>query len=464
MAHIRFGFRDVSRWLCRLTGLGPLVFSLSACGPPATFPATECIVGSEKFTIEGDAQTGAAGAPLGSRLRLKFNCTDTANSAPNTYSLPEQRAQWAVAPGNGTINGKSGLATTTNSVGYSDVLWALGPTPGPQTLAVTANGQTFRFSAKAVAPTAGGTCAGGGGTDFQFDRLVEGDEVWTLAGSPYRATNVTVSGPATLTIEPAVVVCNARLSVQKGARLFAEGQAGKEITFKVSDKATRSTSLSLSGGLGSPAGLGSVLRFVVFEDMAGLSSSDDPIRIADSRFGASASSKAQGASPGIRFSNSGLTPGLVASSVKRSVFDGFGGTGTLPSCDAAVLFEAVTVPTNGASTFEARVINAARDGLRVNSVNGAPPWALQNCDVGQSGGAGIAFSGDGNNPGATVTGCTLAGNKGPGINNKRGSTYSVNARGNWWGDAAGPGGPAGGGLSAGVDSAGALPAAPAFGY
>jgi hypothetical protein len=104
----------------------------------------------------------------------------------------------------------------------------------------------------------------------------------------------------------------------------------------------------------------------------------------------------------------------------------------------------------------------------VPGVSSATTWSLQSCDITQNGGDGVVFENTaailGTNPGATVVGCSITNNTGLGLNNKRAASYTVNARGNWWGDAAGPAGPKGDGVSPGVDIAAPLAAPPALGY
>ncbi len=61
-----------------------------------------------------------------------------------------------------------------------------------------------------------------------------------------------------------------------------------------------------------------------------------------------------------------------------------------------------------------------------------------------------------------LEGCNLSGNGGLGVQN--GGTPDVDARGDWWGDPAGPGGPAGYGASANVDSSNPLASPAVLGY
>jgi hypothetical protein len=151
--------------------------------------------------------------------------------------------------------------------------------------------------------------------------------------------------------------------------------------------------------------------------------------------------------------------------LRRTVFDGFGvPSGTLTECPAVQL-RATPDLAGAVSSFEARVHNAVRMGVMVFG-GGPGGWQLQGCEVSGSGADGIVVyrSDDLQNalePGLeSIHGCALFGNVGKGVNNLMFGAFTVDARGNWWGDPAGANGPAGDGVSAGVDASAPLAAAP----
>jgi hypothetical protein len=440
-----------------------LLSNLGSSPPP---PPPECAAGSERYEAQGDMQTGAASAPLGGGLRVKFSCS-IAN--PPQYSVPEQQVRWAVTSGGGVINGKTADTVSTDQFGTSEVHWSLGALQGVQTLTATVAGKTFAFKANATLPNVGGDCTAGPATTFEDSRVIDGAERWTLAGSPYRAMQIAVKEGATLTIDAGVTVClQGQVSFGIGAKLIAEGKLGQEIRLTVPDLARNGWSLFL--GFDAQANApGSVLRYVLADNLAGLSVYHTSVQIEDSRFVINPAWRALNECATVTFSSVDNLSATAPSVVRRTLFDGYGGGATSPAnCDAGVRFDNKVASVAGPSIFEARVRNAPGDGVKVISMNGTPAWLLQNCDITQNGRDGIVFDGStsnpSNNPGATVAGCSITNNIGLGVNNKRSAAYTVNARGNWWGDAAGPGGPTGDGVSAGVEASAPLTAPPALGY
>ncbi len=113
------------------------------------------------------------------------------------------------------------------------------------------------------------------------------------------------------------------------------------------------------------------------------------------------------------------------------------------------------------------MLRARGDGLLVTAAAGAPTWVLSRCEFSGSSRHGIVFGRAGESaalPGATVSGCSLVENGGLGIASELAAGQSISAQRNWWGDAAGPAGPAGDGASPGVDASLPLPAPPVLGY
>jgi hypothetical protein len=445
-----------------VVGLG-LVGNLGSSQPP---PPPECAAGSEKYEAQGDMQTGAASAPLGGGLRVKFSCS-IAN--PPQYSLPAQLVRWSVTSGGGAVNGKTSDAVPTTDTGTSEVHWSLGALQGMQTVTATVADKVFTFKANATLPFVGGDCTAGPATTFEQERHIVGNETWTRVGQPYRASNVSVTGGGALTIEPGVTVClQGHVFVGLDARLLAEGKPGQEIRLTVADKGRSSWTLFM-GSAAQPNAPSSVLRYVWADNLTIMGTTNHSVQVEDSRFVVDPAWRALNDCANVNFSSVDALPSAAASVIRRTLFDGYGSRVTSSLiCDAAVRFESQTAPPGGPSVFEARVKNAPGDAVKIIGMSGAPAWILQNCDITQNGRDGIVFdnstSNVGNNPGATVAGCSITNNIGLGVNNKRSAAWTVNARGNWWGDAAGPGGPKGDGVSAGVDIAAPLTAPPALGY
>lgn len=432
-------------------------------------PTYTCVPGTDKLTATGDQQSGAAGAPLPKTLSVTATCTDSGNKAD--LPLYARTVTWAVNSGGGLVNGAPAAATQTpkeNDLprGVAAANWSLGPAAGTQTLTAQLEGavpaQTVTFTATGVLVPVDGTCAtGGGGTNFVDNtRRVIGAETWTLAGSPYRGLEVALDANAKLTIQPGVLVCVGSIRVPSGAALLTLGTANQKVRFSVVDPGKNSATLSFYSD-GKNPGAVSLLRHVQADNL-NLYAENQPLQIEDSRFVTSAGARQSQLCVGVSLKSTVASSVPVPMAVRRAVFDGYGGT--IAGCEAAVVLDAQKQDVSGPSIFEARVVNALSDGVRVNGVEAAPAWLIKNCDIAQNGGAGIVLDGSASKPGATVTACTIARNKGPGINNKRSAAFVVSAAGNWWGDAAGPGGPAGGGLSAGVDATNALAAPPALGY
>ena len=106
-----------------------------------------------------------------------------------------------------------------------------------------------------------------------------------------------------------------------------------------------------------------------------------------------------------------------------------------------------------------RVIGATGDGVHLRGGTAATSWKFEPCEVSGSAGHGLVLA----NNVAGVAGCGFFGNAGNGIQNLNDASCIVQARGNWWGDAAGPAGTAGDGVSQGVEASQPLPVPPAQG-
>lgn len=424
-------------------------------------PQETCSPGSERVTLAGSQQTGIAGAPLGRALVVTVACSPAGGGT----ARPMEGISVTWSAGTGSVNGTGSAQTLTDYNGRSQVHWTMGPGVGSQSLGVSVLGQTWTFMATALVPTAGGTCTGGPGTDFENERRVVGGETWTRAGSPYRGKAVALVTGATLQIEAGVRVCLQSVTVESGARVQAEGTALSPIELDVADPGSNQQRWFFGGNSSVPANP-SVLRHVLAINVP-LGSFDHALQIEDSRFTVNTAMRAQSGCVQVRLTSTRALSALSASRIQRTVFDGYGGSAA--SCEAGVVLNSAGANVAGPSSFDARVTLALGDGVWVGSPAAAPGWALQDCDITSNGRHGVVFDAASANPlvthaGATVAGCSISSNGRLGIDNRQANLYTVHARGNWWGDAAGPAGANGDGVSQGVDSALPLLAAPARSY
>lgn len=422
----------------------------------ATSVATECDRNAA-FTVEvsGDAQTGAANAPLGTRIAAQVSCRDSASG--RLVAAYGEEVDWSVTDGGGRVDGASAVRKPVDPGGRTGVTWTLGPTIGEQAARLTVAGRVFDFRASAGGPASGGTCTGGAGTTLEADRDVEGTERWTVAGSPYRGQRVNVRLDATLTIDPGVTVCVAEMMVMPEARLVADGTAEAPVRLQPAGGATDWV-LQLLPAYGSAARPPSVLRHVQADRLQALRIWQHPLVIEDSRFAAAGTSSCAQVDWQI-----GSVP-LAGSGVWRSVFDGYGRPlGACPGPAVRIDFGG-RPPDLLALPFEARVLNAGTDAVQLGGPQ-APAVAFSNCEIAGSGRHGLVVGADGRGTAAvTVAGCNFTGNLGFALRNERAGGSGLVARGNWWGDPAGP--PAAGpnAVSPSVDTSSPAAAPFALGY
>ncbi len=449
----------VWRWTCGglllaaglLSNLGS---NVASGGPGGSYG--QCQAGSATLTAlpPGVAGwVGTAGAPLGDPVLVRLTCRDTYDGK----TLPAARVtlQWVVQNEPGLVNGTAFAETVTDDNGLSQVLWTLGSALGSQTLRVNAGTATTLVQATALAAVAGDSCLPGapGGTQFSSVRVVPVAETWTLAGSPYRGTDVVVADGALLRIDPGVKVCINSVSVQNKGRLVAEGTAEAPVRWGVVDPSQQTRSLVFPTTFGTNA-QPSVLRHVQADNLD-IWGTGHPLVVEDSSFTVDPRARAAKGCLAVRSSADAQQP----SHWRRVVFNGYGGSAS--RCGAAVQLEPpASGVLTGPSTFEAQVLNSLGDGVSVASGNAGPAWRLQACTITANGSQGVVFQGSAQAAGGTVNGCSLVGNAGLGVNNLQAAAYTVNAQGNWWGDAAGPLASGGDGVSTGVDTSGHLSADP----
>lgn len=418
----------------------------------ATTVAVECDRGVA-FTVEvsGDAQTGAANAPLGARIAAQVSCR--AQGSGNPLAAYGEPVAWSVTAGGGLVDGAAAVRKTVDPGGRTGVTWTLGPTIGEQAARLTVAGRVFDFRATAGGPASGGTCTGGAGTTLEATREVEGAERWTLAGSPYRGERVEVRPDATLTIDPGVTVCVAEMTVMPEARLVANGTADAPVRLQPAGGATDWV-LQLLPAYGSAARPPSVLRHVEADRLVALRIWQHPLAIEDSRFAAAGASACGQVDWQV-----GSGP-MGGSGAWRSVFDGYGRhVGGCPGPAVRIEFGG-RPPDLPTLPFEARVLNAGGDAVRVGG-SVAPFVGFANCEIAGSAQNGLVVGADGRGAAAvTVSGCNFSGNVGFALRNERADGSGIVARGNWWGDPAGPPATGPNAVSPSVDTA--APAAAPF--
>ncbi len=438
----------------RLAGAGLLVVTVltslghGASGNPfADYPPQNtCVAGSFRATPGGDLQTGYPGAPLGRPLTLRVTCRGSITGTEMSADYATQ-ATWS-ASGGGQVNGETQTVSPAADGGIAQVHWSLGTGVGTQGVVATVEGRTYSFSATALPPTAGGGCTelvATTGTNFEPERRLVGSETWTLAGSPYRGKDVKVSG-ATLQIEAGVQVCLESLIVDVG-QLVARGTPAAPV------RLSRTTPAGLYlrlNGFNTAAAM--ELVHVQGDGISQLILGQTAV-IEDSAFVAAPEARCRV----VQLSHAGQPSTALPTQVRRTTFDGFGGGD--PSCgDEAVLLATTNTRAGAPSVFSARVIRSTGVAVRVHPY--ADPWTLPQCELTGNGSHGLVADANA----VTVSGCNISNNGGNGVHNPNPATYTVNARGNWWGDAAGPLGAAGDGISPGVDAAQPLAAPPVLGY
>jgi hypothetical protein len=111
--------------------------------------------------------------------------------------------------------------------------------------------------------------------------------------------------------------------------------------------------------------------------------------------------------------------------------------GCLPPCSG--LGQVAVILRTGFSADGLRVRRALSLGVSILAAG-----QVSNCEVVESGGDGVQVR----SAGVRITNCNIVGNAGVGVHNFH--AEPVDARGNWWGDPAGPFGPNGTGVSGNV--------------
>ena len=300
-------------------------------------------------------------------------------------------------------------------------------------------------------------CEAVGGTDLGGSRTVSADETWTKAGSPYFTQcpastpctgEVTVSSGAVLTIEPGAAVCVNKISVADAGRILAAGTAAERIHFGVRNRASQWGGLVFQA----PASTGtlsgaSLLRHVVIENPLAVNVGAHPILVEDTliRRDSSVSRAPDPSGAGVggcaRFTISQhRLAGIPPSRVVRTIIDGLGSTPGYWDYDYGCPSLAIVIPDGTPLVVSARVINSWGPGVVVFLTSDASQTLLTDCEISGSAGVGLFFGVDeGLASLPRMTSCNVFGNAFEGVvNGGSSSTNSFDARGNWWGDPAGP--------------------------
>jgi hypothetical protein len=88
--------------------------------------AGRCVEGSERLELQGDSQTGAAGAPLAKTLRVTYSCNGYQGTKPRDLAF--RPIVWTA--GSGRVNGVASTTNNTDADGIAQANWSLASTVG----------------------------------------------------------------------------------------------------------------------------------------------------------------------------------------------------------------------------------------------------------------------------------------------------------------------------------------------
>jgi hypothetical protein len=317
-------------------------------------------------------------------------------------------------------------------------------------------------------------CEAAGGSDLGISHTVSGDETWSKAGSPYRTGEVTIPNGALLTIEPGVAVCVSRINIAESGRIVAAGTAAEKIHFGLRDRSTLWEGMVFQPPSNAISG-SSMFQHAVIENPSGIDASSHPVIVEDTlirRDSAliSALLTVQGASGAgwcgtFAIRQHGIS-GIAPSRMARTVIDGLGGPPGAwdygPGCPALQIQVSDETPS---LVVSARVINSIGPGVGITvrgAAKGVSQTLLTDCEISGSAEIGLLVAAE---PAADslprMTSCNVFGNAHEGVSNYPQTNMQFDARGNWWGD---PAGPQGDGVFGSVDASSPLAAPLNLGY
>ena len=407
------------------------------------------------------------------------------NCGGNVEVVPNVAIDWTVTSGGGSVNGSGTARTTTATDGTSEVSWLFGPIDAVQSIEARLAEVSPPVQAglsHTVLVAGPNACEVTGGTNLGGSRTVSADETWTKAGSPYFtlcptstpcAGEVTVSNGAVLTIEPGATVCVNKIRVADVSRIIAAGTAVEPIHFGVRDRASHWEGMAFQPPSNASAISGaSVLRHTVIENPLAVDVAAHPIIVEDTLIRRDSSVSRQQDSSGagvggcarlaIRQHRLG---GIAPSRVVRTIIDGLGSTPGFwdygygcPALDIQISDE--TPPL----VVSARVINSWGPGVGITvrgAAKGVSQTLLTDCEISGSAEVGLFVDAEATADSLPrITSCNIFGNAQQGAV----ASLQLDARGNWWGDPAGPHGPRGDGSIGNVDASNPLGAPVNLGY
>jgi hypothetical protein len=318
--------------------------------------------------------------------------------------IDNQTIDWTVTGGGGSVPGTS----QTSNTGIATVSWTLGSSIGVQSLKAEytePGSSTVSVNVVAVA-VVNPACVPG----RYLNGVLSAGESWTSTGGAIVLPNgANTPQNGLISMAPGTTVCLGPLQsivFDLGGRLSAVGSGASPVTFTSMDLAQPWGSLRFDGTTGQPSTISNATLDHGSVGVIGLSAGHvlqiDHTTITEMT------------GQGVRI----IAPGSFVHTTTISNFPpgAFGAKLGSSSAPAAVL------------DFSARVINTA--GIAIEAAGAT----LTACEVSGTGGVAIEIS-NGVGP-VSINGCNIVGNT-SGIRNYIGNA-SVDATGNWWGDAAGP--------------------------
>lgn len=411
------------------------------------------------------------------------------NCGSNVEVVPNVAIDWTVTSGGGSVNGSATARTTTAANGTSEVSWLFGSIDAVQSIEARLaeiSPPVHAGLSHTLLVAGPNACEATGGTNMGSSRTVSADETWTKAGSPYFTQcpvstsctgEVTVSNGAVLTIDPGVAVCVNKISVADGGRIVAAGTAPEPIHFGVRDRASQwegmafeppSATSTISGA--------SMLRNTVIENPLLVDVAAHPIIVENTLIRRDPSvSREDSSGAGVggcaRFSiRQHHVPNIAPSRVARTIIDGLGSTPGVwdygygcPALDIQISDE--TPPL----VVSARVINSWGPGVGITvrgAAKGVSQTLLTDCEISGSAEVGLFVDAEATADSLPrITSCNVFGNAQQGVvGGGFNPPMQFDARGNWWGDPAGPQGPRGDGSGGNVDAGNPLAAPVNLGY